>query len=133
MVLFSAPYLHLEYYAAHQVLVSQWYCGCNSQEYREAVEMIMHHVRTMNIPYAISDRRLLPALSPEDLEWSLKVLAEDFIKLPLKRFAIIRSFDEQATKQLYAFLENASFPPTFQVQVFEDLTSAYEWLVSVEA
>ncbi|MCJ8164711.1 hypothetical protein MKJ04_07640 [Pontibacter sp. E15-1] len=133
MTLFDSEYLHLEYYAAHHVLVSQWYGGCSSQQYREAVTNTSSYIQKMRIPFAISDRRLLPPLSPEDIEWSMHEYIRCFAKLPLKRFAIINSFDEQASAQLHLFLNNRQYPLPFKTQVFEDLTSAYEWLVSVEA
>jgi len=133
MVLFDSAYIHLEYYAAHHVLVSQWYGGCSSQEYRDVVTMTSRYIRKMGIPFAISDRRLLPPISQEDIEWSLKEYIQEFSKLPLKRFAIINSFSEEAAEQLHHFLHNEQHPLPFQAQVFDDLTSAYEWLVSVEA
>ncbi len=133
MILFDSDYIHLEYYAAHHVLVSQWYSGCSSRQYREAVTMTSHYIQEMNIPYAISDRRLLPPLSPEDIAWSVNEYIQTFVKLPLKRVAIINSFDEHAAEQLHYFINNPQFPLPFQMRAFDDLTSAYEWLVSVPA
>lgn len=133
MVLFDTEYIHVEYYAEHQVLVSQWCGGCSSAEYREAVTMTSNYIRKMNIPFAISDRRLLPPLSVEDLRWTGTEFLREFSQLPLKRFAIINCFDEEAAKQLHYFLHSKRYPLPFEAQVFEDLTSAYEWLVSVEA
>ena len=133
MVLFDAKYIHLEYYTAHHVLVSQWYGSCSSEEYRDAVTRASRYIRKMNIPFAISDRRLLHALSRDDLHWTVTEFLMEFRQLPLRRFAIINYFDEKAADQLHYFLHNDRHPIPFETQVFEDLTSAYEWLVSVEA
>ena len=133
MVLFDAEYIHLEYYTAHHVLVSQWYGGCSSEEYRSTVTMTSRYIRKMNIPFVLSDRRLLHQLSPEDLRWTATEFLMEFRQLPLKRFAIINCFDEVAADQLHSFLHNERYPLPFEARVFEDLTSAYEWLVSVEA
>ncbi|MFD3002231.1 hypothetical protein ACFS7Z_17805 [Pontibacter toksunensis] len=133
MVLFDSEYIHLEYYAAHHVLVSQWYGGCSSQQYREAVTMTSHYIRELKIPFAISDRRLLPPLPMEDIQWTARDFLPEFCQLPLIRFAAINSFDEVAAEQLIHFLNSKQYPLPFEAQVFEDLTSAYEWLLSVEA
>lgn len=132
MVLFEAPYLHLEYYAAHDVLVSQWYGRCTSQEYRDALKRFVHFVDAMNIQYAISDRRLLPPLSDEDAQWTTDVFLESFRKLPLRRFAIIKSFSSSAGKQLQDFIRNKQRPLPFEAKAFNDLTSAYDWLTATE-
>ncbi|RDV14178.1 hypothetical protein DXT99_16455 [Pontibacter diazotrophicus] len=133
MVLFDTEYIHLEYYAAHHVLVSQWYGGCSSLQYREAVTITSQYIRELHIPFAISDRRLLPPLPREDIQWTAQDFLPEFCQLPLKRFAAINSFDEVAAEQLVHFLNSKQYPLPFEAQVFEDLTSAYEWLLSVEA
>lgn len=133
MVLFDSEYMHLEYYAAHHVLVSQWYSGCSSEEYRKATTMTSRYIQKMNIPFAISDRRLLHPLPVEDLLWTVTEFLKEFSQLPLKRFAIINYFDEAAADQLHYFLHSKRYPLNFEAQVFDDLTSAYEWLLSVEA
>ncbi|MBC5994809.1 hypothetical protein [Pontibacter cellulosilyticus] len=133
MVCFDSEYLHVELYEGPNVLVSQWYGRCTSQQYREALVKFNSYVRLYNVPYAIADRRLLPALSPEDAEWTLNDFLELFSKLPLKRFAILNSFDEDAVVDFTRLSSNKRFPVPFEIQEFEDLTSAYDWLVSVEA
>lgn len=133
MVLFEAPYQHLELYTAHNVLVSQWYGGCTSAQYREALKRFIHFVDTKHIQYAISDRRMLPPLSEEDARWTVEVFLESFRKLPLQRFAIIKSFSSSAGKQLQHFINNKEQPLPFEARVFEDLTSAYDWLTATKA
>ena len=133
MVCFDSEYLHVELYEGPNVLVTQWYGRCTSQQYREALLKFNSYVRLYNVPYAIADRRLLPALSPEDVEWTLNDFLELFSKLPLKRFAILNSFDEDAVINFTRLSSNKRFPVPFEIQEFEDLTSAYDWLVSVEA
>lgn len=110
MVLSETPYLHVEYYAAHDVIVSQWYGRCTSQEYRGALSRFLHFVASMGIKHAIADRRLLPPLPPEDAQWTVNEYREEFRKLSLKRFAIINSFDPAASEQLQHFLFNKRAP-----------------------
>ncbi|RIJ37336.1 hypothetical protein [Pontibacter oryzae] len=129
MVLSDTPYIHVEYYPAHNVIVTQWYAHCTSREYRNALNRFLAYVTSMDISYAIADRRLLPPLPPEDTRWTLTEYIEDFKKLPLKRFAIINSFDPAASTQVQEFIHNKANPLPFEVRVFEDLTSAYDWLI----
>lgn len=131
MVLSSTPFHHLEHYPAHNVVVSQWYGPCSSQEYRNTLMQFLHLIEEMRIPYAIADRRLLPPMPAEDNRWTLKEYMEKFLRLPLKRFAFINSFDPVAERQIHRFLENNKntvFP--FEMRVFDDLTSAYDWLIT---
>lgn len=133
MICFDSEYLHVELYEGPNVLVTQWYGRCTSQQYREALLKFNSYVRLYNVPYAIADRRLLPAVSDEDIDWTVNEYLKLFVKLPLKRFAVLNSFDENAAQHLTRFMNNKQFPIPFEVQAFEDLTSAYDWLVSVEA
>lgn len=133
MICFDSEYLHVELYENPNVLVTQWYGKCTSQQYREALLRFNSYIRLYNVPFAIADRRLLPALSEEDTEWTLNDFLELFVKLPLKRFAVLNSFDEAAAEHLNRFINSKRYPIPFEVQAFEDLNSAYDWLVSVEA
>lgn len=133
MVLYEASHQHIELYTAHNVLVSQWYGGCSSAEYRESLKRFLHFIETLQVHYAITDRRLLPPLAEEDALWTSEVFLEHFRRLPLRRFAIIRSFSLSAGKQLHHFIHNKERPLPFEAKVFEDLTSAYDWLTASEA
>ena len=133
MICFDSEYLHVELYEGPNVLVSQWYGKCTSQQYREALLRFNSYVRLYNVRYAIADRRLLPALAPEDVDWTTNEFLELFSQLPLKRFAILNSFDEDAVIDFTRLAHSKRFPVPFEIQEFEDLTSAYDWLVSVEA
>ncbi|WP_299825870.1 hypothetical protein [uncultured Pontibacter sp.] len=114
-------------------MVSQWYDKCTSEQYREALLKFNSYIRLYNVPYAIADRRLISELSDEDTDWTLNNFLELFVQLPLKRYAVLNSFDEAAAGHLKRFLNDKHHPIPFEVQEFEDLTSAYDWLVSVEA
>lgn len=131
MVLFDAPYQHVEFYTAQNLIISQWYGHCTSQEYRDALNRFNYFVTRMGVQYAIADRRLLPPLSLADAEWTLGEFLDSFRKLPLKRFAIINAFDERAGEQLDNFIHNDKLPLPFETQVFQDLTSAYDWVTGI--
>jgi len=130
MVLSSTPFHLLEHYPVHNVLVSQWYGPCTSQEYRETLTHFLHVIETMHIPYAIADRRLLPGIPPDDAQWTLGEFTERFFRLPLKRFALLNAFDPVAEEQTRRFLEKEKGMFPFEIALFEDLTSAYDWLVT---
>jgi len=57
----------------------------------------------------------------------------DFCYLPLKRFAVINCFDDEAAQQTLHFVQNPAMPIPFEIRMFDDLTSAYNWLVSAKA
>lgn len=59
MVYFQTDYLLLEYHAASHVLLSQWYGRCSSLQYRQALIKLVRLIRDLNVPYAITDSRLL--------------------------------------------------------------------------
>ncbi|WP_439880532.1 hypothetical protein ACSX1A_15400 [Pontibacter sp. MBLB2868] len=133
MICFDSEYLHVELYETPNVLVTQWYGKCTSQQYREALLRFNSYVRLYDVHFAIADRRSLPALPQNDLEWTVNVFLPLFRKLPLKRFAVLNSFDEAAEQVLPNFLNNEDYPLPFEAKAFDDLTSAYDWLVGVKA
>lgn len=130
MVYFDSDYLHVEYHTATNVLISQWYGGCSSLQYRQALIKGIRLTRELNIQYAILDERMMPPLSPEDFEWMLGVYISAFNKLPLKRFAVVNAFDMTTLGQFKSVFLNSGNEAGFETRSFDDLTSAYDWLVS---
>lgn len=130
MVYFDSNYLHVEYYAASNVLISQWYGGCSSLQYRQALIKGIRLTKELGVEYAIMDERLIPPLSNEDFNWTRDFYMRALHRLPLKRVALVNAFDAAAEDQLLQMYhpQNGSLP--FETCTFDDLTSAYEWLTS---
>ncbi len=133
MVYFYSDYLYVEYFASHRVLLCQWYGGCSSKQYRDAMLLTAAIISKQEVRYHVSDRRLLPLLPQEDIDWTFNVFLEIFSCLPLWRFAIINCFDEEARQQTNCFLHHPVVQIPFETRIFDDLTSAYDWLTSMEA
>lgn len=133
MVYFYSDYLQMEYYSAQRVLISQWYASCNSLQYRNALIKFLRLTRDLGIKYAVNDQRLLPSLSEDDLNWTLDVYLRSFCEVPLQRFAIVNPFDAEASRQTKSILHNKHHQVPFETHIFEDLTSAYDWLLNGNA
>jgi len=131
MVYFQTDYLQVEHHDANNILITQWYGGCSSLQYRQALIQIVRIARDLQIQYAVLDRRLLKPVSEDDLNWSYDVYAKAYAKLPLQRLAIVSAFDAEAEKQQKALYQTHKLG--FETRNFEDLTSAYDWLTSVKA
>ncbi|MDX5417845.1 MAG: hypothetical protein LPK09_01420 [Hymenobacteraceae bacterium] len=132
MVYFQTDYLLVEYHAASNVLLSQWYGKCSSLQYRQALIQVVRLARQLGAPYAITDSRLLSPLQPEDLAWTRDVYAQAFRQLPLKRSAALNPFDTTAERQIQQIFAASKDPLPFEMKEFDDLTSAYDWLTSEE-
>lgn len=132
MVYFQTDYLLVEYHAASNVLLSQWYGRCSSLQYRQALIQVVRLARQLGAPYAITDSRLLSPLQPEDLAWTRDVYAQAFRQLPLKRSAALNPFDATAERQIQQIFAASKHPLPFEMKEFDDLTSAYDWLTSKE-
>lgn len=132
MVYLHTDYLLVEYHASSHVLLSQWYGKCSSLQYRQALIKLVRLARQLGVPYAINDSRLLSPLDPDDLAWTRDVYAQAFSQLPLKRSASLNPFDPTAERQIQQIFSNYKSNPSFELKEFDDLTSAYEWLVSEE-
>jgi len=130
MVCLHTHYLHVEYHEQDNVLISQWYGNCSSLQYRQALILSLRLARDYHINYAVTDRRLLPPLSESDVTWTTEVYHKALKLLPIKRFAIIRSFNEEAEQQQANLIENRISTTNIETRAFEDLTSAYEWIVT---
>ena len=130
MVCFQSEYIHVEYHAEDKILVCQWYGGCSSLQYRQALIKSIRYARQFDVDYAIFDRRLLPPIAEEDFDWTLDFIYKTFHLLPLKRFASVSAFDVLAERQQQIILRQNQKQLPFEMRSFGDLTSAYEWLVS---
>ncbi|PKV62586.1 hypothetical protein [Pontibacter ramchanderi] len=130
MVYFQTDYLLLEYHVASHVLLSQWYGKCSSLQYRQALIKLIRLARELGVPYAITDSRLLAPLDSEDLTWTRDVYVQAYRQLPLKRSASLNPFDPAAYRQYQQIFVNSPSPLPFETREFDDLTSAYDWLIS---
>lgn len=130
MICLQTNYLHLEYHEKDNVLISQWYGTCSSLQYRQALILSLRLAKQYHIDYAVTDRRLLPPLSESDLSWTSEVYFKAFNSLPIKRFAIIKPFNEEATRQQSELIRKRNGSSHIESRAFDDLTSAYEWLVA---
>ena len=129
MVYFQTDYLQVEHHEKNNVLITQWYSGCSSLQYRQALINIVRIARELQIEYAVLDKRLLQPVTEEDLHWTCTIFAKAYAKLPLKKMAVIHSFHpetEQQQQELYKQLEDY-----IETRSFSDLTSAYDWLTLV--
>lgn len=128
---YKTDYLQVEYHNISDVLIAQWYAGCSSLQYRQALIRIIRLARELHVQNAVLDRRLLQPVSEEDLNWTCTIYVSAYAKLPLKRLAVINAFDSRTERQqqkLYAQLSSY-----VTIRSFDDLTSAYDWLTSVPA
>ncbi|MEJ8758624.1 hypothetical protein WG947_16535 [Pontibacter sp. H259] len=130
MVYFQTDYLQVEHHDANNVLITQWYGGCSSLQYRQALIQIIRIARELQVQHAVLDRRLLKPVSEDDLNWSYDIYAKAYAKLPLQRLAIVSAFDSEAEKQQKQLYKTHTLG--FETRNFEDLTSAYDWLISVK-
>lgn len=132
MVYFQTDYLLVEYHASSNMLVSQWYGRCSSLQYRQALIEVIRLARQLAASYAITDSRLLSPLQPEDLTWTRDVYAQAFGKLPLKRSASLNPYNATAEQQMQQIYTSKKQQLPFETKEFDDLTSAYDWLISEE-
>lgn len=132
MVYLHTHYLHVEYHERDNILINQWYGTCSSLQYRKALILSLRLIREHCIDYAITDRRLLPVLPKADLIWSTEVYHKALKTVPLKRFAMVKPFDEEARQQQFFLIDNRKDTTKIETRTFEDLTSAYEWLLAAE-
>ncbi len=133
MVCLHTPYLHVEYHKQDNVLISQWYGTCSSLQYRQALILSLRLAKEYHIDFAVTDRRLLPPLSESDLAWTRQIYQKAFNALPLKRFAIVKPFNEEAEQQQLNLINSRMTTAKIEARAFEDLTSAYEWLMTTAA
>lgn len=131
MVYFQTDYLQVEYHSSSDVLITQWYGGCSSLQYRQALIQIARITRELQSPYAVLDRRLQQPLSEDDLSWSFNIYAKAYSRLPLMRLAVVSAFNPKTeTQQQHLYNQYKS---RFETRTFTDLTSAYDWITSVPA
>ena len=129
MVYFHTDYLQVEHHQNANVLITQWYGGCSSLQYRQALIQVIRIIKELEVSCAVLDRRLLKPVSADDLNWTNTVYAKAYTKLPLKKIAIISSFNQDTERQQQQL--NAQLQSFIEMRTFDDLTSAYDWLTTV--
>lgn len=133
MVCLHTDYLHVEYHEQDNVLLSQWYGTCSSLQYRQALILLLRLAKEHHINLFVTDRRLLPPLSEDDLIWTTEIYLRAFNALPLKRLAIIKPYNQEAEQQQLKMINTRVNKSKIEARAFEDLTSAYEWLLAAAA
>lgn len=116
----------LQFHTADNLLQVQWRALAAPYQLQTALGQLIELVRIQGISRWLLDLANMPMVGPVGLQAfdadSLQLLA----KLPLQQVAVVLTSYQQHQELLDVMLR---FAPCFEVQVFDEATTALEWLL----
>jgi hypothetical protein len=126
MILFQQPHLTLEYDEQYKCLSQHWNGYVKSVQFREGIEKSIDFFKQKNPVSLISNTRDMAVVSSEDSHWAATYATPILISNGLKYMAFI------IPTNLFTHLSVDNFKSktagTLQMQYFDDLSRAREWL-----
>ncbi|AHJ95857.1 SpoIIAA family protein [Hymenobacter swuensis] len=115
---------------ARNLLYIEWQPLVSAAPAREMLQQLLTAIDTRHAVRWLVNLHGMPALSLSDQHWLEQHYLPQLVRLPLQYMALILTSHRQHEDLLDV---TAHFPPPFEVQVFDDLTTALEWLHYVGA
>lgn len=110
---------------AHNLLYIEWQPLVSAAPAREMLQHLLTTIDARHSSRWLVNLHGMPALSLSDQHWLEQHYLPQLARLPLQHMALILSSHRQHEDLLDV---TAHCPPPFEVQVFDDLTTALEWL-----
>lgn len=129
MILIQNEILHVEYEEALNLLYYERRSTGSSSEYREAFEEVIQLAEKNKIRFCLINGDSAYNFLPEDNAWLLKKLDDYFDRhQDLERVAVIPSKDLYNLMTTESVLEHVLGKVNFELQYFNDVASARDWL-----
>lgn len=117
----------IRYEQPGSVLYTQWQALASIHRASPALEQLLNVVNQEQVGAWLLDLQNMPDLLMLDQQWLEYQYLPRAVALPLRHLALVLKSEWQHHTLLYAHI----LPPTFEVQIFDDATSALDWLRQV--
>lgn len=132
MILFSQPYLTIEYDASLSCLIQHWQGYAKSEQFRDGIERSVTYFREkeLKIDKIISNTKDFAVVKKEDTDFAANEATPVMVAHGLKYIAFIVPTNIFTQLSVNSFKSQAD--EIVKVRHFDDLQKAKEWLASVE-
>lgn len=129
-VYFQNNFISLSYDKARRLGKAEWRGRLHGAELREAYLLCHDMINRFSLTKWLADDRLMGAITPADLEWSMMVHVPQMAKSSLQRMARIPSQNEDNLEAVNAMINKGyTFELPFEIRDFEDVQEAMQWLM----
>jgi hypothetical protein len=129
MILYQKPYLTLEYDEPQKCVIQHWKGFATSEQFREGIQKTVEFFEKKNPSRLISDTKDFAVVKKEDTDWVATQATPNLIKHGLKFMAFVLPTSAFTQISVNNFKSKAS--DILQIQYFDDLGRAKDWLTSV--
>ncbi|GGG11106.1 hypothetical protein [Pontibacter amylolyticus] len=127
---FQNSFVKLSYDKILRLGKAEWRGRLHGAELREAYLLCHEMINRFSLISWLADDRLMGAISPADLKWSLEVHVPNMAKSSLKRFARIPSKFEKNREAVGVMINKGyTLDLSLELRDFEDEKEAMKWLL----
>jgi hypothetical protein len=128
MICFRNEQATIEYRASEQAIFCSWQGEVPSAQFQQVMKLKLQHMKSFLPRNWMLDIRYMQAIGYEDQQWLLDNWIQEFLKLPIRKIAIIQSFDIYNSMVIEEFLRYSPGKGTCEVQLFADQEASLAWI-----
>jgi hypothetical protein len=128
MICFKDEKSTIEYLSAEQAIACSWEGEVLSDQFKQLMQLKLQFFQSFAACNWMLDIRYMQAIGLDDQQWLLENWMQDFLKLPIRKIAIIQSYDIYNVMVVEHFLRYISENSAFEVQLFADFESSLAWI-----
>jgi hypothetical protein len=128
MICFKDERATIEYLAADQAIYCSWQGEVPSEQFQHVMKLKLHHMQSLVAKNWMVDIRHMQAIGYNDQQWLLENWFHEFLLLPIRKVAIIQSFEVYNSMVIEGFLRYVPESTGCEVQLFADLEASLAWI-----
>lgn len=128
MICFKNKQATIEYRASEQAIFCSWQGKVSSEQFQQVMKLKLQHMQAFLPRNWMLDLRYMEAIGYEDQQWLLENWMQEFQKLPIRKIAIIQSFDIYNSMVIEDFLRYSPVTGSCEVQLFADQKTSLAWI-----
>jgi hypothetical protein len=128
MICFNNEQATIEYRASEQTIFCSWEGEVPSEQFQQVMKLKLQHMQSFLPRNWMMDIRYMQAIGYDDQQWLLEYWLHEFLKLPIRKIAIIQSFDIYNSMVVEDFLRYSPVNARCEVQLFADFEASLAWI-----
>lgn len=128
MICFRDEKATIQYLPSEQAIFSSWQGEVISEQFQLVMKITLQHMQALLPKNWLLDLRYMQAISYHDQQWLVENWAQELVKLPIHKMAIIPSFDVYNGMVIEEFLRYSSRKVAIDVQFFADYEASLAWI-----
>jgi hypothetical protein len=129
MICYKDEKATIAYLEAEQAIACSWEGDVPSAQFQQVMQLKLQHLQAFSAKNWMMDIRHMKAIAFDDQQWLWDGgWIQSFLRLPIRKVAIIQSYDVYNAMVIEVFLRYVSEHGACEVQLFADFEASLAWI-----